>query len=131
VTHAQEAAAATEATRAMAKTSTLEAAMAWESTTTLVSDVNDQAALAEREAIETVSSVEEESVVALAYAREEAEGLVQRIALLEGELLGAHQAQELAEENFQGLCDIVVDAEWRCEESKRESQEQFEELTLL
>jgi hypothetical protein len=131
VTQAQEAAATAEATRATAKTSTLEAAMAWESTATLVRDVNDQAALAEREALETVSSVEEESIVALAYAREEAEGLVQRIALLEGELLGAHQAQELAEENFQGLCDIVVDAEWWCEESKRESQEQFEELTLL
>jgi hypothetical protein len=37
----------------------------------------------------------------------------------------------LAEENSLGLSDAAVDAKQWQEESERESQEQFEELTLL
>jgi hypothetical protein len=37
----------------------------------------------------------------------------------------------VAEVNSSGLSDVVADAEWRREESKRERWEQFEEHTLL
>jgi hypothetical protein len=58
-----------------------------------------------------------ESVVALASACEDAEGLVQEIILLEGELMKACQAREVAKENSHGLSDAAVDAEWWQEES--------------
>jgi hypothetical protein len=54
--------------------------------------VEDRAALAEREPQEWVSRVEAESAAALASARGEEEDLAQRIALLVGELVEAHQA---------------------------------------
>jgi hypothetical protein len=57
--------------------------------------------------------------------------LVRKISLLEGELVEARQAREVAEENFGGLSDVVTDAERWQEESERECQEQFEELTLV
>jgi hypothetical protein len=75
--------------------------------------------------------VEMESVTTLASAHREAEGLVWMIALLKGELTEAHRARELAEENSLGLSDAAADAKQWQEESERESQEQFEELTLL
>jgi hypothetical protein len=37
----------------------------------------------------------------------------------------------MAKENYHGLFNVVADAEWRQEESDREHQELFEELTLL
>jgi hypothetical protein len=90
--------------------------------------------LAEKEARERVSRVETESAIALASAHEEVEGLIQRIAHLEGELAEAHQprqARAVAEENSRGLSDGAADAEQQREESEREFQEQFQELTLL
>jgi hypothetical protein len=60
--------------------------------TILVKDAKDQATLAEGEAQERVSGVEAESTAALASSREEAEGLVQKIALLKGELAETRQA---------------------------------------
>jgi hypothetical protein len=58
----------------------------------------------------------------LAFALEDAEGLVWKIALLEGKLAQENQAWELAEANSHGLFDMAADVEHR---------EQFEELTLL
>jgi hypothetical protein len=87
--------------------------------------------LAEREAQERVSGVEVESSMAPASAHEEAEGLVWKIALLEGALAEVCRAWEVAEENSCCLSDAVADAEQQWEESEREHQEQFEELTLL
>jgi hypothetical protein len=55
----------------------------------------------------------------LASAREDAEGLVRKIALLEGELAEACRDREVAEENSCVLSNIATDAkQWR-EESKR------------
>jgi chromosome segregation ATPase len=78
-----------------------------------------------------VSRVEAEGAVALASARQEAKGLAQRIALLEGELAEAQWARETAKENFWGLSDAVANAERRREELEREFQKRVEELTLL
>jgi hypothetical protein len=64
-------------------------------------------------------------------AHEDAEGLVQKITILEGELAEERQARELDVENSRGLSDIAVDVERWWEVSERERQEQFEELTLL
>jgi hypothetical protein len=97
----------------------------------LVRDAEDRATLAEKEARERVVSMEAESATVLASAHEETEGFTQRIALLKGELANARQAQDVAEENSQGLSDAAADAERRREESERECQEFVEELTLL
>jgi hypothetical protein len=59
---------------------------------TLVRDAEDRATLAKMEAWERVSRVELESAATLASARNEGESLVQRIALLKGELVEAHRA---------------------------------------
>jgi hypothetical protein len=53
------------------------------------------------------------------------------VALLEGELSGAHQDQEVAVENSCGLSNAMAEAEWQWEESEWERLEQFEELKLL
>jgi hypothetical protein len=102
-----------------------------ESTTTVVRDVEDHAALAEREAQERVSTVEEESTAALASAHGEAEDLAQRVALLEGELAVVCQSRDMTKEKSRGWTDAVADIEQQLEESKKECQEQVEELTLL
>jgi hypothetical protein len=85
--------------------------VAWESTTTLVKDTEDRAALVEREAWERVSRVEAESAVALVSTREEVEGLVRKVTLLEGEHAKALRAREVAEENSCDLSDAVANAE--------------------
>jgi hypothetical protein len=72
--------------------------------------VEDQATLAEREALERMSRAEAENVTALASAHGDAEGLVRKIVVLEGELVTERQTWEVSE---------------------REHREQFEELTLL
>jgi hypothetical protein len=90
--------------------STREAIAAWDSIALRVKDVEDQDALVEREALERVSRAEAENATALASAREDAEGLARRIALLEDELAVERRGQEV---------------------SKRECREQFEEPTLL
>jgi hypothetical protein len=84
-------AAAVEATRITmvhaAATAVQEAAAVRESIDLRVKDVEDQATLAEREALERVSRVEAENAVALVSAREDAEGFVRKISLLEGKLV--------------------------------------------
>jgi hypothetical protein len=47
--------------------------------------------------------MEVQNAMALASAHEDAEGLVRKIALLEGEFAEERRARELAEENFCGL----------------------------
>jgi hypothetical protein len=127
VTWAREAAAAAEAARVAAvlvvETSAQEATVARDITATIVRDAEDQTAHVETEAQERVSRVEVQSAAALASAREDAEDLARKIALLEGELVEARQAREVVEENSRGLSNVV----W--EESEREHQEQFEEVT--
>jgi hypothetical protein len=48
--------------------------------------------------MEPTRAQEVENVPALASVREDAEGLIGKVALLEGELVKVHQAQEVAEE---------------------------------
>jgi hypothetical protein len=75
-----------------AETSAQGATTTWDSAIVHIRGVEDWAALAEREAQERVSRVETENVVVLASAREDAEGLVRKVALLEGELAEARRA---------------------------------------
>jgi hypothetical protein len=107
VTQAREAAPATEAAHIAvvlaAETSAHEVAATWDSTTLHVKDAEDQTTLAEREPRERVLRMEVQNAMALASAREDAEGLVRKIALLEGEFAEERRARELAEENFCGL----------------------------
>jgi chromosome segregation ATPase len=76
----------------------------WDGTVVRINDAEDQVAQVEREAQERVSRMEE-NAAALASTREDIEGHVQKVTLLEGELAEAHQAREVAEENFCGLFD--------------------------
>jgi hypothetical protein len=69
----------------IAKTSAQEVAASRDSAALHVKDVKYQATLVEREALESVSRVEVENVAALASARKDAEGFIQKITLLEGE----------------------------------------------
>jgi hypothetical protein len=55
-----------------------------------------------------VSRTEAEGAAALASARGEAEDLARRVALHEGNLAEACQAQEAAKENSCGLFDAVA-----------------------
>jgi hypothetical protein len=59
--------------------------MVWYSTTLRVRDAEDRAALVEREAQKRVLRVQAENTAALASSHEDAEGLVLKIAFLEGE----------------------------------------------
>jgi hypothetical protein len=52
--------------------------------------------LVEREALEMVSRAEEENATVLAYAREDVEGFVQKIGLLEDELAVERQPREVS-----------------------------------
>jgi hypothetical protein len=91
-----KAATAAESTRVTAvlaaESSAQEAAMVWDSVVVCVKDTEDRAALAEREACEKVLRVETENTMMLAFAHEDAEGLVWKIALLRGELAEARRA---------------------------------------
>jgi hypothetical protein len=80
-----------------AEASTREAVVAQDSATIHVKDEEDQAALAEREALERVSRVQEKNATALAFAREEAEGFDQKIALPEDKITSEHRAREVSE----------------------------------
>jgi hypothetical protein len=73
----------------------------------------------EREAWERVSRVEVENAVALASAREDAEGLVWKAVVLKGELMEAREAREVAEEKSRGLFNAVADAERQWEVSEK------------
>jgi hypothetical protein len=93
VARVREVAATAEASRVTmvlaVETSAQEAIAEWDSIALHVKDAEDQAALEEREAWERVSRVEAENTTALASTDEDAEGLVRRIALLEGGLVEA------------------------------------------
>jgi hypothetical protein len=75
--------------------------------------------------------MEVKNATALASACEDAEGLVRKITLLEGDLAQERQARKWAEENSHGLSDVAADAKCRWEVSEREHREQFEEFNLL
>jgi hypothetical protein len=113
VTRAREVTATAEAAHVVAvlaaEASAQEAVVERDNAALHVKDAEEWAALVEREALEGVSRVEVENTVALAFARDDAEGFVQKISLLEGEL----------------VVERVREA------SERERREQFEELTLL
>jgi hypothetical protein len=113
VTRAREVAATAEAAHVVAvlaaEASAQEAVAERDNAALHVKDAEEWAALVEREALEGVSRVEVENTVALAFACDDAEGFVQKISLLEGEL----------------VVERVREA------SERERREQFEELTLL
>jgi hypothetical protein len=59
-----------------------------------VKDAKDRASLAEREEMERVSRAKVENTTVLASAREDAEGFVWKISLLEGELAVERQGWE-------------------------------------
>jgi hypothetical protein len=59
--------------------------------------------------METNQVREVENAMMLASAREDAEGLTRKVALLEGELVEVRQAQEVAEEKFHSLSNALVD----------------------
>jgi hypothetical protein len=80
-----------------------------ESAATLVRDAEDWATLAEKGARERLVSMEAECATVLASAREETEGFTRRIGLLKGKLADARQAQDVVEENSQGLSDAAAD----------------------
>jgi hypothetical protein len=72
-----------------------------------------------------------ENVVVQASIQEDAEGLIRKVTLLEGELVEARQAQEVAKEKFRSLSDASADGVRRLVISEMEHWEQFEELSLL
>jgi hypothetical protein len=74
------------------ETSTQEAIAAWDNATLRVEDAEGWAALAEREVLEQVSIVEAKTTAALAAAREDVEGFLRKIVLLEDELAAKHRA---------------------------------------
>jgi hypothetical protein len=117
VTPALKAVASVEAARTAtvlaAETCAQEAIMTQCSAVILIKDAEDRAALVEREAQEMVSRVEAESIMTLAPAHVEAKCLIQKIALLKGELSEGHRAQDVAEVNSCGLYDVAADADWR------------------
>jgi hypothetical protein len=84
--------------------------MAWDSATLRAKDAEDLATMVERESLEWVSRAEVVNSMVLASACEDVDGFVWKIILPEGKLVVECQA-------------------WK--ESKRDYQEQFEELTLL
>jgi hypothetical protein len=74
----------------------------------------------EREAWERALRIEAENAAALAFAHEDAEGLVRKITLLEGELTDERRAHELAKENSHGLFDAAADVKRQWEVFERE-----------
>jgi hypothetical protein len=67
--------------------------------------------------------MEVESAMALASVHEETEGLVQKIALLKGQLAKVHRACEAVEETTHGLFDVAGDTKQQWEESERGDRE--------
>jgi hypothetical protein len=72
-----------------------------------------------------------ENVMLLSSALEDAEGLIRKVALLEGELVEACQAQEVVEEKLCSLSDASANGARWIVASEVEHREQFEELSLL
>jgi hypothetical protein len=80
---------------------------------------------------ELTQAREMEVTVVLMSACEDAKGLVRKVALLDGELVEARRAREVAEEKFCSLSNMSVDgAQWLVV-SEMEHWEQFEELFIL
>jgi hypothetical protein len=104
----------------VAETSTQEDTLAWDSTTLRVKDAEDRTALVEREAWERALRIEAENAATLAFAHEDAEGLVWKITLLEGELTDERRAHELAKENSHCLFDAAADVKRQWEVFERE-----------
>jgi hypothetical protein len=69
---------------------------------------------------ELTRALEVENAPALESAPEDAEGLVRKVALLEGELVEAHRAREVVEEKFHSLFDAAPKGAQRLVVSKRE-----------
>jgi hypothetical protein len=65
--------------------------MARDGATLRIKDAEDRATLAKREALERVSRAEAENSTMLTSTRDDAEGLAQKIALLESELMKEHR----------------------------------------
>jgi hypothetical protein len=84
--------------------------MAWDGAALRIKDAEDRGALMEIEKLEKVSMAEVENAAALASARQDVEGFVYKITLLEDKPVVKHQIQEVSE---------------------RDRQAQFEEPTLL
>jgi hypothetical protein len=74
---------------------------------------------------------EVESVVVLVSARGDAESLVHRVALLNGELVEARRAWDVARERVYRLSRSSVEGARQLMASKMKRQEQFVELSLL
>jgi hypothetical protein len=74
-----------------------------------------------------------ESVVALASTRGDVEGLIRKVARLEGELVEAHWARDVARERerVHRLLSSSAEGVQRLMASNTERREQFEELCLL
>jgi hypothetical protein len=73
---------------------------------------------------------EVEDAMVLASVLEDADGLVRKVTILEGELVEAHQAREMAEEKFHILSDTSANGARWLVVSKMDHQKQFEELCL-
>jgi hypothetical protein len=108
-----------------------EATTVRDSTVVYIRDVEDWAALAERDAQEMVLRAQAENVATLAFAHEDAEGLVWKVALHKGELVQARQAREVAKVKICSLSDAAATSVWWLVVFEREHWEQFEELSLL
>jgi hypothetical protein len=80
---------------------------------------------------ESTRAQEVENVTVQASVWEDVEGLVCKVALLEGELAKVRQVQEVAEDKFHSLYDTSAHGAWRLVVSEMECQEQFEEHSLL
>jgi prophage DNA circulation protein len=118
VIRAQGSTVAIEAARAetvrAAVASTQEAAVARERAEASIKKVEAPSALAERESQERVLKEETESATSLVIVHGEADESAQRVALLEGEFMDAHQTRDMAEANFQGVSDRAINANlWR------------------
>jgi hypothetical protein len=80
---------------------------------------------------ESTRAREVENVAIQVSVQEDVEGLIRKVALLEGALAKLHQAREVAEEKFRSLSDVSVDGVRWLVVSEMEHREQFEELFLL
>jgi hypothetical protein len=74
---------------------------------------------------------EVETIVVLASVRGDAKGLIHKVALLEGELTEARQAQEKAKEKVRSLSRSSAEGTRWLVASEMEHQEQFGELSLV
>jgi hypothetical protein len=74
---------------------------------------------------------EVESITVLASVRGDAEVLIRKVALLDGELMNTHWSWEKAKEKVHSLsCSSAVGTRWLVS-SEMEHQEQFVELSLV